>query len=48
MADIIAFPSEELTPEERMQVEEFVRTRQPISRTHHADQSRKSKNKSPS
>jgi len=25
MADIIAFPSEELTPEERMQVEEFVR-----------------------
>jgi hypothetical protein len=25
MADIIGFPSEELTPEERMQVEEFVR-----------------------
>ena len=25
MADNIAFPSEELTPEERMQVEEFVR-----------------------
>ena len=25
MADIIGFPSEELTPEERVQVEEFVR-----------------------
>jgi hypothetical protein len=25
MADIIGFPSEELTPEERIQVEEFVR-----------------------
>jgi len=25
MADIIGFPSEELTPEERMRVEEFVR-----------------------
>lgn len=25
MADIIGFPSEELTPEERMQVEDFVR-----------------------
>jgi hypothetical protein len=25
MADIIGFPSDELTPEERMQVEKFVR-----------------------
>jgi len=45
MADIIGFPSEELTPEERMQVEEFA-SRQPIFRIHLAVQSKKSKSKS--